>query len=864
MRFVHPVFHTLLLVSLSLPLLPMSAIGAQPDSSRITAGQARRSGTLTPEDRRIIEQANRDARNEVRRSGGMSARDSSLTEAASATAFASAEARSILYKARAAREMQDSTLRSYKAVGTQRMSVGLGARKLGLEKLLFRGDNVAEISWKRDVGVWVRPLGSRMVVPMASTTDGYMTSSVSIPYFPGREQLWFPSSDFGVVKTEVDESNIIHPLARGAERWYLYEAGDSVDIMLPGDRVIHLKELRIRARKPEWRTFVGSFWFDTDGGQLVRAAYRMSAQMEIWDMAREEEARDRADARERAPVRDSILKERLSPEAYALDSARQIRRAQNDDDDIPAWVSASFRPARASIDAITVEYALFEGRFWLPRAYSATANMELTFMKVPFRIDEKFTYESVDGDFPLPEVPESTPVPEPPGGASGSPLDSAGVQASANSIEISVGSGGKSDSVRSDSARYGLAMARQCAASIDSTWTRVEKRYDGAVTVGYRMPCNMAGLSSSPLLPRLNESDADVFDLESWQELANALSLGLQTPWAPQMPRLRSGADLFRYNRVEGLSVGVEASQVLGAGYTARAEGRLGLADLHANGELALSRSSGARTITASLYHKLNAVNPDWAAALSLGPSLPAFLYGRDEGFYYRSYGISLREQREQRLGTLEYGVFLERQWTAGDSGVSNTFSLARAISGRRFARNIPAEPGSYAGVNGSLSRMLVQHPGGLRITGILRAEAATGTFQYATASVESSISENLGRVRASLTGSAGNSFGRVPVQRSYMLGGLRTVRGEPPAAQSGDAFWFTRAELGTRQGVFRPVVFYDVGWAGSRSAFSRGGSLRGAGAGVSLLDGLLRFDVSRGLGPFKTWRSDFYLEAPI
>ena len=225
---------------------------------------------------------------------------------------------------------------------------------------------------------------------------------------------------------------------------------------------------------------------------------------------------------------------------------------------------------------------------------------------------------------------------------------------------------------------------------------------------------------------------------------------------------------------------------------------------------------------------------------------------------------LRLREQREQRLGTLEYGVFLERQWTAGDSGVSNTFSLARAISGRRFARNIPAEPGSYAGVNGSLSRMLVQHPGGLRITGILRAEAATGTFQYATASVESSISENLGRVRASLTGSAGNSFGRVPVQRSYMLGGLRTVRGEPPAAQSGDAFWFTRAELGTRQGVFRPVVFYDVGWAGSRSAFSRGGSLRGAGAGVSLLDGLLRFDVSRGLGPFKTWRSDFYLEAPI
>ena len=89
-------------------------------------------------------------------------------------------------RAREARERQDSALTAYRATTTQRMSVGMGARKLGFEKLLFRGDNVAQISWKRGVGVWVNPIGSRMTVPMAERVDGDMVSAVSVPYFPGQ------------------------------------------------------------------------------------------------------------------------------------------------------------------------------------------------------------------------------------------------------------------------------------------------------------------------------------------------------------------------------------------------------------------------------------------------------------------------------------------------------------------------------------------------------------------------------------------------------------------------------------------------------------------------------------------------------
>jgi hemolysin activation/secretion protein len=107
------------------------------------------------------------------------------------------------------------------------------------------------------------------------------------------------------------------------------------------------------------------------------------------------------------------------------------------------------------------------------------------------------------------------------------------------------------------------------------------------------------------------------------------------------------------------------------------------------------------------------------------------------------------------------------------------------------------------------------------------------------------------------LTGSLGSSTGRVPLQRLWYVGGLRTVRGQIAGTQSGDAFWLGRGEIGTRFRAFRPVGFFDVGWAGSRKTFGQIQPQRGAGFGVGVLDGLFRIDVSRGLYPTKRWRTD-------
>ena len=841
--------------------------------------------TLTAAERAAVRETVRDAAQAARRNlAGDSATRQRRADSASATAFSNAEARAILSRARIARVTQDSALTGYRATITQRISLKMGVRRVGLEKLLFRGDNVAKVSWKEGVGVRVTPIGSRMTVPMARNVSGNIVEAVTIPYYPGRETLWFPGDAFGKVKADIDEREIIHPLARGAEIYYRYATGDSTDIRLPDGKTIRLRELRITARKPEWRTFVGSFWFDRDGGQLVRAVYRFAADLDIWDLVDEEATLEALERPEVERMRDSLARANLPRDLYVKDSTlradrerqrRQSGRRSNDEDKPPAWVTATFRPAKASLDAITVEYGLHEGRFWLPRAHSASASAQMGFLRAPLTIDEKFTYEGVNGDFTLAALPPATPPSRTIDPVTGISQDSTNNIPTSSGGQVSVGisiGGGRdgSDSAavrrtRRDSialARGGSAMRRQCAT--DSVYTAVRTRAEGAIRVAYDMPCRLSKLEESPALPPATASDEELFDMQTRDELLESLDMGLQPGFAVMPVKFHIGPDLARYNRVEGLSLGASATMEIGAGYTVSALGRIGHADLHPNGEVALARSNGARTVTGAIYHRMNAANPEWGGALSLGPSIPAFLYARDEGFYYRNFGAELRETREMRGGYAEYRLFVERQWTAGDSDVVNTFNVGDVFGNRQFQPNIVAERTSVTGAAGTYQRAFGSNPTGFRLLTATRAEAGTGTFSYGRLSLEGTLSRPMGRFAAAVTGAAGGSAGRVPFQRWWYMGGLRTVRGQVAGTQAGNAFWLGRAEIGTRFAAVRPVAFFDVGWAGSRDAIGKTLPQRGAGIGLGFLDGLFRIDIARGLYPNKRWRTDFYLEAPL
>ena len=135
--------------------------------------------------------------------------------------------------------------------------------------------------------------------PILCVSDDEMSP---VPYYPGREALWIGS---GVAKAEVDDREMIHPIALGAEAYYRYALGDSVRYTLPDGKVIRLVELRIEPRRPEWRLSVGSFWFDDATAQLVRAAYRLAVPMDIWAVADQEIKRVAAEARARGEKPDA-------------------------------------------------------------------------------------------------------------------------------------------------------------------------------------------------------------------------------------------------------------------------------------------------------------------------------------------------------------------------------------------------------------------------------------------------------------------------------------------------------------------------------------------------------------------------------
>ena len=752
-----------------------------------------------------------------------------VTDAMRASAYRDAASKDLILRARVARLKQDSALASYDATTYQRFSVGLGVKFLGRDRLALRHEDASRVQWQRGAGALVELKGSRTVVPMAGKEGGGNVNGFSpIPYYPGREQLPFYS---GVTRAEVDDREFVHPIAEGAEAYYTYEVGDSVIMSLPDGKRITLREVRVQAREPKWNLSVGSFWFDEASAHLVRAVYRTSAPLDVWAEAKND------------------------PGAFSSDSARARRgrrgpgmgRGSNDDQP-PAVVKAFISPLKVEVTAITVEYGLYNQRFWMPRSQALEGQAQMSFMRVPVSVEQKFKYAGVN------EISEPLKVPV---------LARSKLAMLRDSLDSAKTAKPLRDSLiklaRTERAKEIVATKdRECAAT--GAYTQLQRRYEGNVTVSTRIPCDSAALANSPELPgSIYDKGEETFGSAERDMLIKSLGFGLQAGWAPQKPVFEYGLGLSRYNRVEGLSSGLRVSSVLGLGYTAAIGARYSLADKQLNGELSLARSNGRSTLHGSVYRRLEAAN-DWGSPLSFGASLGSLLYARDEGAYYRTKGVEFGGTHPT-LGALEWRVFAEQQSTAN---VNSRWTLFGGGNDSRFIANPTANEATEFGGSIRLRNSYGLDPEGFRASTDVRAEAAGGDFGYGRALADFSVSHPLSSTLAgSFSASVGSSVGNVPAQRQFYLGGTQTIRGQTALTDVGDAFWMARAEIGAHSVAFRPIVFADLGWAGDRNVWPiKGRPMSGAGVGASFLDGLFRVDVSRGIYPTKQWRLDLYLES--
>jgi hypothetical protein len=777
------------------------------------------------------------------------ARDSARRQPVTAehlrTAFRDPFAGNILAGARRARLAQDSMLFSYDARAYQRASVDLSFSEVGRDRLAYRSEGATRVRWHKDIGAFVEIEGAREVTPIASgegrrgdTTqrvDRSVASDMQLPYFPGSEALWIGSD---VAETDVDERSIIHPLASGSEAYYRYERGDSAQYSLPDGTRLNLVELRITPREAKWNLIIGSFWFDAGNYRLVKAAYRLAVPLDVW----------------------SISINNSEGGAGAL-LARAI-----------------LNPIRGTVSAITVEYALYEQQFWLPRVRTADGMAQIAFARIPFELQQRFEYLSVNGDVNIPAIP-LTPA-----------------MARADSAILRDSLARLPDPESQERARQ---IAERLSGQADTTFTRAELRRRAArgdtaamraldaPTAAFRAVCDTAASTSrvsrtdnrstrilttstcndsllinSPQLPPSIYSSTDsILGPSERERMREQLRGGMQMPFSPQLPVLQYGLGdgMLRYNRVEGLSPAIGLQQTLGAGLSLRAEVRMGTADREVNGEVGLTRSAGLQSLRVSGYRRLIAAN-DWGNPLNFGSSFQALVFGRDEGFYYRGSGVELAVSG-QESPFLALRLYGERHRGAE---VRTDFSLAGALDDRSFQPNIVAEDGDLFGAGFRLQHTLGEDPAGFRVFTQLKGENGIGDFAFARGLFDITLSRGLfGKLGAALTLSSGSSVGALPVQRHFYLGGTQSVRGQRAGTQSGDAFWMARVEVGDGSVAARRVFFADFGWAGSRLDWGRQARAQsGVGTGWSFMDGLIRMDVARGIYPGKVWRFASYLEA--
>ena len=737
------------------------------------------------------------------------------TSAVPSDAYLDPGAAEIVRRARERKEGVDRSLLGYRAVAKER--VGVGIRALRRDRILYEHELVARIEWRRGDTARVEALGARAAVPIARgqspVPQGLRSLLGQLAFNPDHDLLRIRPRD------SANTDDIRHPLAEGSEADYRFRSGDTTDITFQDGRTLRVYELVVLPRRSSFWLVAGSFWFDAETYGLVRAVFR---------------------------------------------TARPFDLAVDGDSGDATDVPAVFRPVRAEIRYITIEYGLQAYRWWLPRLIALDAVAQAgSLMQIPVRFERIYEEYQVDGGAGL---PAARPMPLPARSASAATARGAEPAGARGRRRVTLGLrfGGGGDSTRARRGGRGDSTDARHRERADSAHAR-RARADSAFPIVVTLPPDSTVLAESPYLPapifEPGPSMVTETDLREVARVAGLLPAMMMPPsagfrWAPRDPTM------LRYNRVEGLSFGARLDAESGL-YAGDATVRFGIADRVPNAELGLTRSFASTRLRLGGYFRLATVDPE-TKPFGIGNSLGALLFGRDDGDYFRALGAELA------LGPSP----ARTQWFAGRLYVERQRAVAKETDislrqlwspSHRFRENVSADRATEVGAALTLRGQRGADPGHLVLGAELALDGATGTFEYGRGALTARVAAPLllGAAGA-LEVAAGSSVGAVPAQGRWYLGGPATLRGYAGAAAAGEAFWRARVELASRATGARLALFGDAGWAGARAGFAKQAPLLAWGVGASFLDGLVRLDVARGVRWPAGWRVDLYWDGAL
>ncbi len=686
--------------------------------------------------------------------------------AAMATAYADDATRDLVRRARGHRDAIDAAVFHYTANSRQRLSVGI--RALRRDRVLYRREGASSIEWWRDKPARVVVRGAREAVPIAlpgiRLPDDLADWARGFVPGPDDDRLW------------IDPSGVTfawHPLVAGGESVYRYAIGDTTVIQLPDGSRVRLVELRVTPRERDIRVVTGSFWIELDGHSVVQAVFR--------------------------PARD-------------FDLERDLPVLDPDSDDEMDEIPDLLKPIRFDMRYVTVEYGLWEMRWWMPRLMAMEGTVQVGPVRMPITMEIVYSDYVVEEDrYGLPELPPLT---------------------------------------------FHLAGDPHAR----------PRRHTPAIRVV--VEGDSADLLDSEFFPRPFFSEGETVMTEGeMRELGARLGALPPAPWEVGRPTLtppwRPGAGLLRYNRVEGLSAGVRADWDL-TRLRLDLTGRLGTADLAPRGELGATVPRHSRRWRVAGYHRLATVSPE-LRPFSAGGSLSALVLGRDEAMYFQASGAEVRVTPAAESARRELRLYAERQAPVRRETHG---SLPYLLGGDGFLENIRATEADQLGVGVRLGIDRGLNPVGYRWGALLDVTAETGSHTFFRPGLTLRGGAPLPwRLLGVVEVAAGTTLGTdastpAPVQSFWYLGGPATLRGFGAGEIAGPDHARARLEVGTEFPGARIALFGDGGWAGTFDRWTSDDLALSAGVGGSLMDGLLRLDLSRTLQPVERWRLDFYLDA--
>jgi len=730
------------------------------------------------------------------------------TAADSATAFADPGAAALFGRARVARARTDESIRSYTAVVRSRIAAAM--RMPLKDRTMFRQETAARVRWSRDAEHVVQLMAARIQHPGGiEVPTGLSGLGVDELFDPSEDRMYFGMG--GNRRRDADSTS-----AEGSVQDTVLHTDDDAD----DDDSDDDDEDDI------------AFWIEHPLGDAAERHYRFASgdtltiRLHDGRMVRTIELRVTPRRDDPHTVRGTLWIDAASGAlvqaafrlARTVDMLRDFqfsdRDTREDIDRIPGFL----KPFEFDISLMTVEYSLWEMGHWLPRSLRGDGMARAGVLKFPASMD--VSYEMIDVE-----------------------VDPA--------IDVAA---------ETEAAR---AVAAEWSGAVDSHRV-IERKNNGREFVVIQPRDSLTLLHSEQLPPPI-WSDAPGFatreELEGMSDRLASLGGAIHTASGPRFGWGLGEADMLRYNRVESLSIGARGSVALRE-VELSGTVRLGIADLHPNAELTLRRETMRRTLELRGYHGLATVDPS-GAALGLGNSLSALMFGRDEGEYYRASGAALtwappsvRRRTWELTGYAEYQNDVERE---------THFALPRLWTDSVFRPNmVAAEALQYGGmlqVRPWWGTDPIRPQGGLE----LMVQGETGEFDLARASLTLRGAAQLARgVRIGAEAAVGSSVGDVTPQRMSYLGGARTLRGYDASTVAGTSMARARLELARTFSFGAIAVFSDWGWAGDRDDVRNADQRWAVGAGTSMLDGLVRLDLAHGLRSPRGWRLDLHLDSVL